>query len=158
MLIRENPKLIERVEAEADCWIRNDFRSLMKHYRVDAVLSSPFSPATSGCENSWLQGHEEITNHLSFLRTLFPRMKRIGSLFGTTFLVVLMSDREEFLSMHIEPDESGLTRRVIICYSGSYKQLADLIKRARRRRIYRENHSEHLSSTPLPHLMAYQSS
>jgi hypothetical protein len=138
MPIRKKAEVIEKVEAGADCWIRSDFRSLMKHYRDDAVLSSPFAPAASGCENSWLQGHEEIINHLRLLRSLFPGMKRVGVLFGTNFLVILMSDGDEFLSMHIEPDDNGCTRRAIICYSGSQDRSSDLIKRARRKMRHRE--------------------
>jgi hypothetical protein len=128
MPIRKNPKIIKRIKAASDCWSRNDFHALMKHYRRDAVLSSPFvRHAPDEFEYAWIQGHKAISDHLSTIRKLFPRMKKVGMLYGTNFLVVLMSDGEEFLSMQIEPDDSGRARRNIICYSGALEALPNLI-------------------------------
>jgi hypothetical protein len=96
----------------------------MKYYREDAVLSTPFAPCISGAENSWLQGYEEISANFALMKSLHPKMKCIDVLFGTTFIVILMSDGKQFLCMQIEPDEEGMVRRVIICRGASQGQNA----------------------------------
>jgi hypothetical protein len=117
----KNAKVLARIRLGADCWTRNNFKTLMKYYREDAVLSSPFAPSPPGAENAWLQGHAEICEHFALLRQLHPNMRRVDVLFGTSFVVVLMSDGKRYLCLQIESDDEGMISRVIICRSASAK-------------------------------------
>jgi hypothetical protein len=119
-----NPEVLRHLKHGVDNWVRGNFKSLMKYYREDAVLSSPFAPHISGAENSWLQGHEEISTHFALMKSIHPKMKCIDVLVGTTFIVILMSDGRRFLCLQIEPDDEGMVRRVIVCRSASQERNA----------------------------------
>ena len=119
MPIRDNPRILSRIEQGSACWLQEDFDGLMKSFRDDAVLASPFGPKAQGAENSWITGYDPIQTQLKLIRNIYPGLRRIDTLLGTDFVVVLMGDGEQYLTMHVEPDEQGMFCRLIICCSSS---------------------------------------
>ncbi|MGE3246561.1 MAG: hypothetical protein AB7J19_09545, partial [Beijerinckiaceae bacterium] len=90
-------------------------------FSADVAYCSPLvAQPLSG--SKWVQGSQEVADHLLALRRNFDRLELFEVLTGAGFTNLILRHNGGHISMLIEPDEKCQARRIIVCHSNAVLQ------------------------------------
>jgi hypothetical protein len=116
--------VVNRIDAEMFAFLRdlmrhwneNNVNAISALFREDAALSSPF--AVENSVSSWVQGRQEIAQHLQDLRSRYQTFEIVDVATNNPFYTLLLRSGRDYLTVIVEPEKPPLLiRRMIICKS-----------------------------------------
>jgi len=97
-------------------WNAGDIGDLLTLYTEDVAFCSPLVRSAPHNASHWLQGTQEVAEHLLAIHSRFKAVDGHEILQGAGFFTLLMTHASGQSALIVEPDADQRARRVIVCH------------------------------------------